>query len=74
MSDTHKEKEQNCTGQICVECMACYKLDSGINVIIEAEKKNGRTIKTKVKDSNSSKRDKLDAIDKQWNAIQNAPI
>jgi len=26
--------------------MACYKLDSGINVIIEAEKKNGRTIKT----------------------------
>ena len=54
--------------------MACYKLDSGINVIIEAEKKNGRTIKTKVKDSNSSKRDKLDAIDKQRNAIQNAPI
>ena len=43
----YKEKEQNCTSQICVECMACYKLDSGINVIIEAEKKNGRTIKTK---------------------------
>ena len=74
VSDTHKEEEQNCTGQICIECMACYKLDSGINVIIEAEKKNGRTIKTKVKDSNSSRRDKLDAIDKQWNAILSAPI
>ena len=72
VTDTHKEKEQNCTGQICIDCMACYKHDSGINVIIEAEKKNGRTIKTKVKET--SRRDKLDAIDKQWNAIQNAPI
>ena len=42
-------------------------------LIIEAEKKNGRTIKTKVKNSNS-KRDKLDAIDKQWDAILSAPI
>jgi hypothetical protein len=73
VTDTHKEKEQNCTGQICTECMACYRLDSGVDVIIEAEKKNGRTIKTKVKDSNS-RRDKLNAIDKQWDAILSAPI
>ena len=73
VTDTHKKREQNCTGQICIDCMACYKHDSGINVIIEAEKKNGRTIKTKIKET-SNRRDKLKEIDRQWDAIQNAPI
>lgn len=29
---------ENCTGQKCIECLACYKKDSGINVIVEKVK------------------------------------
>jgi len=29
---------QNCTGQKCVECMICYKPESGVNTIVEAVK------------------------------------
>ena len=29
---------ENCTGQKCIECLACYKKDSGINTIIEKVK------------------------------------
>jgi len=29
---------QNCTGKKCIECLACYRKDSGINVIVEAVK------------------------------------
>ena len=42
----HKEKEQNCTGQKCIDCMICYNFETP-SVVIEAIKKNGRTIKTK---------------------------
>ena len=30
--------EQNCTGQKCRDCLACYSLDSGTDTIIEAVK------------------------------------
>ena len=29
---------ENCTGQKCIECLACYKKDSGVDVIIEKVK------------------------------------
>jgi len=29
---------ENCTGQKCIECLACYRKDSGINVIVEKVK------------------------------------
>jgi len=29
---------QNCTGQKCIECLACYRKDSGIDTIIEMVK------------------------------------
>ena len=32
------DTKQNCTGQKCVNCLACYRKDSGINLIIEAVK------------------------------------
>ena len=31
-------KNENCTGQKCIECLACYKKDSGIDSIIERVK------------------------------------
>jgi len=31
-------KGENCTGQKCIECLACYKKDSGTDVIIEKVK------------------------------------
>jgi len=31
-------KNENCTGQKCMECLACYKKDSGIDSIIERVK------------------------------------
>ena len=33
-----EDPNENCTGQKCMECLACYKKDSGVNVIIEAVK------------------------------------
>jgi hypothetical protein len=42
----HKTNEQNCTGQKCIDCMICYNFETP-SVVIEAIKKNGRTIKTK---------------------------
>jgi len=41
--DQHVER-QNCTGQKCKDCLHCYKWD-GDDVIFEATKLNGRTIK-----------------------------
>ncbi len=29
----------NCSGRKCIDCMQCYRLDSGVNVIIEKVKK-----------------------------------
>jgi len=29
---------ENCTGQKCIECLACYRKDSGVNVIVEKVK------------------------------------
>jgi hypothetical protein len=29
---------ENCTGQKCIECLACYKKDSGVDVIVEKVK------------------------------------
>ena len=37
-------KEQNCTGQKCIDCLKCYNHNND-NTIIEAVKKNGRVIK-----------------------------
>jgi len=37
-------EQQNCTGQKCKDCLACYKFD-GANVIVEATKLNGRVRK-----------------------------
>lgn len=31
-------KGENCTGQKCIECLACYRKDSGVNVIVERVK------------------------------------
>jgi len=31
-------KGENCTGQKCIECLACYRKDSGVDVIIEKVK------------------------------------
>jgi len=31
-------KNENCTGQKCIECLACYRKDSGTDVIIERVK------------------------------------
>lgn len=36
--------QQNCTGQKCRDCLACYKF-GGTDIIVEAIKKNGRTRK-----------------------------
>jgi hypothetical protein len=33
-----EDPNENCTGQKCFECLACYKKDSGTDVIIEAVK------------------------------------
>jgi len=41
----HKPEEQNCTGQKCKDCLLCYRRDT-TNVIVEAVKLNGRTIKS----------------------------
>ena len=37
-------KEQNCTGQKCIDCLKCYNHNND-NTIIEAIKKKGRVIK-----------------------------
>ena len=37
-------KEQNCTGQKCIDCLKCYEHNND-NTIIEAIKKKGRVIK-----------------------------
>ncbi len=29
---------QNCTGKKCLDCLLCYRKDSGANVIVEAVK------------------------------------
>ena len=31
-------RPQNCTGRKCIECLACYRKDSGTNVIVEMVK------------------------------------
>ena len=33
-----EHENENCTGQKCIECLACYKKDSGIDSIIERVK------------------------------------
>ena len=38
-------KEQNCTGQKCIECLQCYKKD-GDNIIVEAVKRFKGELKT----------------------------
>jgi hypothetical protein len=30
--------EQNCTGQKCKDCLICYRIDSGVDTIVEAVK------------------------------------
>jgi len=45
VSYEHKPDEQNCTGQKCKDCLLCYRHDT-TNVIVEAVKLNGRTIKS----------------------------
>ena len=39
-NNTHSlTKADNCSGRKCIECMQCYRLDSGVDVIIEKVKK-----------------------------------
>ena len=38
-NNTHSlTKADNCSGRKCIECMQCYRLDSGVDVIIEKVK------------------------------------
>ena len=32
------DTKQNCTGRKCMDCLICYRKDSGTNVIVEAVK------------------------------------
>ena len=32
------DEQENCTGQRCIDCMACYHLDNGIETIVERVK------------------------------------
>jgi hypothetical protein len=41
--ENHQDR-QNCTGQQCKSCLACYKF-GGTDIIVEAVKLNGRAIK-----------------------------
>jgi len=43
--ENHQDR-QNCTGQQCKDCLACYKF-GGTNIIVEAVKLNGRSVKKK---------------------------
>ena len=39
-NNTHSlTKADNCSGRKCIDCMQCYRLDSGVDVIIEKVKK-----------------------------------
>jgi hypothetical protein len=43
--ENHQDR-QNCTGQQCKSCLACYKF-GGTDIIVEAVKLNGRSVKKK---------------------------
>jgi len=43
--EDHQDR-QNCTGQQCKSCLACYKF-GGTDIIVEAVKLNGRSVKKK---------------------------
>ena len=43
--ENHQDR-QNCTGQQCKDCLACYKF-GGTDIIVEAVKLNGRAVKKK---------------------------
>ena len=45
--EDHQDR-QNCTGQQCKSCLACYKF-GGTDIIVEAVKLNGRAIKQHTK-------------------------
>lgn len=45
--EDHQDR-QNCTGQQCKSCLACYKF-GGTDIIVEAVKLNGRAIKQQTK-------------------------
>jgi uncharacterized protein YlzI (FlbEa/FlbD family) len=36
--DKGSDIKQNCTGRKCMDCLLCYRKDSGTNVIVEAVK------------------------------------
>ena len=36
--DKGSDIKQNCTGRKCMDCLLCYRKESGANVIVEAVK------------------------------------